>query len=255
MSSYRKELLLTLGPISTQVDLHTVKEGERSDLRRLCPEHHQPVQQAYTCPEGGHKVTQWVTGQPTAGGWIVVPDDRPQFEADDSLTLIPVPAVDLEANTFYGDAIYYAQPSSVASHLGWSVLKKVTETKKVALVAQAALRRGGKKLWHVTLFRDYLVMRELVFPEAIKGTPEQISVTVDRATQKLVSDFVNALLVPWDQFDTTDERRAKIEAWIASGELVAVKPTKVQEHTGRPMNVIDLQTALRNATEKSRDKT
>lgn len=251
MGSYRKGLLLSLGSIiQVQVDLQAVLPTKRSGLKRLCPEHHQPVRQNYECPEG-HPVTEYVSGKETVEGWKVVrPEEKPVSLATDALELIPVPAAELEANTFGGNGFYYCQPSSAVTHEAWAVLHKILTKGKVALIAKGALRQGAEKIWRVEIFRDYLALRELVFPEHIRATPEQVDVKIPKATQDLVNQFIDQLLVGWNKFDATDETQKKIDEWIAAGDTVeADTTTKRVAELGQ---VIDMNAALQEAIKKKK---
>ena len=253
MGSYRKGLLLSLGSIiQVQVDLQTVVPSTRSSLRRLCPEHHLPIKQSYACPEG-HPITEWVNGKETAEGWkIVKPEDRPDFDADDALELVPVPADELEARTFAGNGMYYCQPTSTVGHEAWSVLHKVLTKGKIAFITKGALRKGGQKIWRVDVFRDYLVLKELVFPENIKAVPEQVDVRVPKATQTLVDQFIDSLLVEWDKVDTADETAKRIEEWIAAGETIeADTKTRRVAQLDVSSNVVDLQERLKAAVKET----
>lgn len=254
MGSYRKGLLLSLGSIiQVQVDLQTVVPSQRSGLKRLCPDHHQPVKQSYACPEG-HPITEWVSGQETTEGWkIVKPDERPNFDANDALELIPVPAHELDEHTFAGSAIYYCQPTSSVTHEAWGVLHKILTKGKVALITKGALRKGAQKLWRVDVFRDYLVLREVVFPENIKAVPEQVETKIPKATMDLVNQFIDKLMVSWDKFDASDETRKRIDQWIAAGETVEAdtKTKRVADLTTGIAAVANLQESLREAVEKA----
>ena len=245
MGSYRKGLLLSLGSIiQVQVDLQTVVPTQRSGLRILCPEHHQPLKQSYNCPEG-HPVERWVKGKQTADGWqIPKEDEKPEFDADQAFDLVPVPADQLEAHTFAGKSIYYCQPTNTVSHEAWAVLRKILAKGKIALVTKGALRRGAKKLWRIDVFRDYLVLRDIEFPENIRAVPEQVDVKIPKATHDLVNQFIDNLMVSWDTLDTTDETRQQVEAWIAAGEAVAADTKSMAGLDDAVGAVISLQDAL-----------
>lgn len=253
IGSYRKGLLLSLGSIlQTQVDLHAVRPG-RSDtsLKRLCPNHHQPLKQSMKCLEGPHDVDTWVMGRENPDGWQIVEGSRPEFEAADVLELTPVPATDLEANTFYGESIYYAQPSNLAGLQAWQVLHDLLAKHKIALVAKAALRRGStEKLWRLDLFRGYIVLRELVYPDDIRDVPEQETVKLARPLVALVNQFVDQLVTKWDNFDTTNVGRERLEEWIGQGTVVA-KQVPADETQNRPL---DLMAALQAAVETTKKK-
>lgn len=248
MGSYRKGLLLTLGPLRAAVDLEAVAPKQRSKLKRLCPEHHLQLHQRYECPEGPHLVDRWVTGQPQPeGGWKVVePETKPKVEAAKMLELTPVPAAELEANTFEGESVYYCKPSSVGDQLNWELLRR-SLTSKVAFVARGAMRSGStEKLWRLDVFRKYLVLREIVFPETIRPTPEAPEVKVDKDTSNLVRKFIDSKLTEWGEFDSTNVLQRRIDEWIGQGADVATVETEVTS----PAQAVDsLKEALRMATE------
>ncbi len=260
MGSYRKGLTLSLGSIvQTQVDLQAIIPAKRSGLRLLCPEHHIPLKQQYRCynDEEGHVVTEAVKGAQVPEGWKIVQEgDRPQHLATKGLELIPVPAKDLDSQTVLGSGFYYCQPSSTIGLESWAVFQRILSKGKVALIARGALRQGAEKIWRLTVFRDYLALQELVFPEEIRSTPEQVDVKVSRPVQQLVDQFVDQLLVDWDKFDSKDHNKEEIQKWLDAGELVEVDtnlPVAGDLQT-QVAKVIDLQAALKEAVDKAKAK-
>lgn len=245
MGSYRKGLLLTLGPLRVAVDLNTVAPARRTGLKRLCPDHKVPLHQQYECPEG-HVPEGYVTGKAQAeGGWkIVQPEEKPSVEAAQVLELTPVPAKELADHTFQGGSFYYAQPNSVGEQLNWELFRRSLKDGKTAFVARGAMRRGGEKLWRLDLFRGYLVLREIVFPENIKPAPDVAEVKVDKETAALVKQLIAAKLTEWDKFDSEDTLSKRVEEWIGAG--ADVEGTK--ESTPSPKQAVSsLQDALRAA--------
>ena len=253
MGSYRKGFRLTLGSIvQTEVDLHSVLPTRKSGLRMLCPEHHIPLKQGYTCfnDTEGHKVDQPVKGAQVAEGWrIVNPDEKPSVERVDALELIPVPVKELEGHTVHGDGFYYCQPSSAISLEAWAVLHRILTKGKVALVARGALRKDSQKIWRLGVFRDYLVLQEIVFPDEVRATPERVDVKITRPMQQLVDQFVEQLQVGWEDFDSTDTSKEEVQKWIDSSPLVEVGPP-LGDVKSQVAKVLDLQAALRKAVGK-----
>lgn len=256
MPSYKKNLLLQIGPIQTAVNLYTVKQpSQKSGVRRVCPEHMVPLKQQYACYEGDDTEIfhwgEWADAVETPEGWRKVKQsERPEVDASESLTLIPVPAEEVNDHTFEGDNIYYCQPAGEAYHLTWEILNRQMKSGKTVFLARGALRRGREKLWKLELFRGYPVLREIMFPEGIKDTPEtDVDVTVDRETQKLVSTFVDQAMKSWDEIDTDDEFQKRFDKWIDSGELVQVNDKESPSTKQTPQEMIaGLQEAVRNAT-------
>jgi len=225
--SYRKNLLLSLGPIQAAVNLLPVLPSIKSDTHRYCAEHHIRLNQHYVClnveGEDSHGVewNTWVLGADTADGFkLVDADTKPKVDKTDALTLTPVPAREIEANTIEGSAIYYCQPSTAAGHQAWAIIHKVVKNGKTALITKGALRAGREKLWRVTTFRGYLVLREIVFPSTITDTPENVDFKVDAPTAKLVAEFVDNLMTSWEDVDTMDNMEERITTWLESGESI-----------------------------------
>jgi non-homologous end joining protein Ku len=195
---------------------------------------------------------QWVLGADTADGFkIVNQDEKPKIDKTDALILTPVPTKEIEANTIEGSAIYYAQPSSAAGHQAWAIMHKVVRTGKTTLMTKGALRSGREKLWKVTTFREYLVLREIVFPENITDTPETVDFKVDAATNKLVNQFVENLMTSWEDVDTTDTLEDQITAWLEAGES-ADRPEgeRAEVTTGQAGD--DLKESIAKAIEASK---
>ena len=243
-----------MGPIVASVNLLTVLPSPKSDTHRYCPKHRVRLNQQYICTEGdGHPVEygQWVLGADTAGGFkLVDQDSKPKVDRTDTLTLTPVPAKEIEANTIEGPAIYYCQPSTAAGHQAWAIMHKVVKTGKTALITKGALRAGRERLWRVTTFRGYLVLREIVFPDNITDTPEGVDFKVDAATGKLVATFVENLTTSWEDVDTTDSLEDQITAWLASGESIDRPEGEAKEvTTGQAGD--DLKASIEKAIKKS----
>ncbi len=250
MSSYRKNLMLSLGPISTQVDLESVAPRIKSGLNRVCPTHMVKLSQLHECSgtkdAESHKVPtgEWEMGVEHDGTYKVVDKEtRPKVEASGGLSLIPVPKKDLEAATFEGDAIYYAKPSTEHAVETWAIICKIVAG-KTALIAKAALRAGmnTEKLWRVTTFNGYLVLREIRFPENVKATPDTPNTKVDKATYDLVMQFVEKLSTDWVDFDATDAGAQRLKDWLSDGTDV---------EAGTPVDstapTVDLKTMLEEA--------
>ncbi len=236
--SYRKNLLLSLGPIQVAVNLLPVLPTVKSDTHRYCPDHHIRLNQQYVClnldEKDPHNVIygEWVLGADTADGFKLVDQDtKPKVDRTDALTLTPVPAKEIEANTIEGPAIYYCQPSSAVGHQAWAIIHKVVKTGKTALITKGALRSGREKLWRITTFRGYIVLREIVFPDNITDTPENVDFKVDAATAKLVSEFVDNLTTSWEDVDTTDDMEDRVTAWLESGESIERPEGETKEVT------------------------
>ncbi len=255
--SYRKNLSLSLGPIQAVVNLLPVLPSIKSDTHRYCAEHHIRLNQHYVClnidGEEAHGVewNTWVLGADTADGFkLVDADTKPKVDKTDALTLTPVPTKEIEANTIEGPAIYYCQPSTAAGHQAWAIIHKVVKTGKTALIAKGALRAGREKLWRVTTFREYLVLREIVFPESITDTPENVDFKVDAPTAKLVTEFVGNLMTSWEDVDTVDNMEDRVTAWLASGESIDRPEGEAKEVT-TGQGGEDLKASIAKAIEAS----
>ncbi len=256
--SYRKNLSLSLGPIVASVNLLPVLPSTKSDTHRYCPEHHIRLNQHYVCldyDESGksHNIEwgQWVLGADTADGFkLVDQESKPKVDKTDSLTLTPVPAKEIEANTIEGPAIYYCQPSTAAGHQAWAIMHRVVKNGKTALITKGALRAGRERLWRVTTFRGYLVLREIVFPDSITDTPENVDFKVDAPTSKLVNTFVENLTTSWEDVDTTDSLEERITAWLVAGESIDRPEGEAKEVTTGQAG-LDLKESIEKAIKES----
>ena len=223
MASYRKGLVLSLGSVvQTTVDLFSVVPSQKSTgMHRMCPEHNLQLKQTHKCPEG-HEVTDFRLGYATAGGGLKLAPEtaRPEAEAADVLELRPVPAKDLDDQTFDGNGVYYMKPHP-ATMQAWLALSAVVGKGKTAFVAKGALRRGREHLWRIDKFRDYLVLREIVFPEDIREIPEPVETKLEKGTVGLIEEFISKLETSWDKIDTVDRSRERIMEWIDEGDTVA----------------------------------
>lgn len=249
-STYRKGLVLSLGSvIQTTVDLHSVIPSSKpTGMNRMCPTHLQKLNQTHKCPEGGHEVSwdEFVLGKPGPGGGLVLApttDDKPQNEATSVLELKPIPASDIDDTTFDGPSVYYMQPYD-ATIQAWLAIRSIIQKGKLALVAKGALRRGSEKIWRVEVFRDYLVLREIAFPEDIRDVPAPVEAKLEKGTLTLVDKFIENITTTWDQIDTVDRSRERLIAWIDSGTTV-IEPTETVDRTNEAASLIEqLQQAV-----------
>jgi hypothetical protein len=239
------------------VDLETVAPTPQSEVKRLCPEHKEPLKQQYLClvendvGDTGHVIPWggWAEGVKTGKGWRVLESgERPRFNKVDGLELIPVPVAQLEASTFTEGSIYYCKPSSEVGATAWQMIHEILRTNKIALVTKGSLRDSSttQKLWRLELFRDYVVLHQITFPENIKPTPDRHDVKIDRTMKTLVNDFVQAMLTEWDSVDTVNAARQRFQQWTEQGEEFQTSPAT--KETGGTIQ--DLQDALRESIEK-----
>lgn len=215
-----------MGLISASVDLITVQPSARSGLNRICPDHSIKLSQQYKCPgtaDDDTHVVQWGTwnmGMESAEGWTVVPTEaRPKAEKVSGLTLTPVPRKELDGATLEGGGLYYAKPSNEHQEKAWALLTKVVSGSKVALVSRGAIRSGANtdKLWRLTTFNGYLVLREIRFPENIKPSPEAPKAKIDKEELAMVNTILDGMSVDWADFDSEDKMSARIAEWMGTG--------------------------------------
>ena len=251
MGAYKKNLILSLGLISASVDLETVAPRVSSGLNRICPKHTVKLKQQYICPgtekDEPHDIAwgSWDMGAETPDGYKVVDEqERPRIEGSTGFSLVPVPRKDLEASTFEGDAIYYASPSTTFVEESWAILNKVVTHGKVALITKGALRAGTttEKIWRLTSFNGYLVLREVRFPENVKPKPAMPKAKPDKATMDLVNQFIEKLSVEWNEFDASDTMAARMSEWMSDG-------TDVESQSAASAEPLDLKAALAAALE------
>ena len=258
MPSFRSKMMLSLGLIQAQVDLHTVLPTVKSTTRMLCGEHIVPLKQYYQCPgtdkAEAHSDVDIVRGVPNAEGWTILTQPKPEADNDvdkKSLSLYPIPAFEVEVNTFAGDSIYYVVPSGKASDQTWAILAQVIKKGKVALVTKAAFT-PNEKMYRLELFRGYLVLRELVFPDKIAETPPVPEGKVDKAMASLVEQFIDNLVEPWDNFDSSDTNAKRFDAWLATGKQVAGPEVRVKDaDSSSPINLME---TLKQAVEDAKKK-
>lgn len=250
-TNYRKGLLLSLGSIiQTQVDLQTVipTSKKTTGLNRVCPEHFVKLKQVHFCEHGeGHYVDEFVLAAPTATGYAVPDDAKPEIAPSDVLTLTPVPVKELDDNVIDGESRFYLAPTSPAGAETYQVIANLVEKGKIALVTKGVLRRGSKeKLWQVQAFRGTLILNEITFPDHINEPPELPEVKVSKEITGLVNTFVDGLMSTWDAIDKTDTSREQIDQWLATARQIE----NVQVNDPDTTAVTNLMEALKEATKK-----
>jgi non-homologous end joining protein Ku len=249
MGSYKKGLLLSLGLVKVQVDLHATAVSNRSPFKRLCPEHKATTKNRIWCEEGDHEVPfqDAASGASTPDGYrLVTKSNKPEFLASQELELIPVPVKELDENTYPSGGSYYCQPTAPTAE-AWAVFKAVLAKRKVAFVAKGQLRNGQQKLWRLNLVNNYLTLQEIVYPEHVRATPEIVTAKPSREHLRLMQTLVDAATVSITDVDMTDDNAPRIAEWVASGELTDIKDGSVAKDV--MPQVIDLQEALARSVE------
>lgn len=252
MAAYRSKMMLSLGSvISAFVDIHTVIPTQKTGAHLLCGTHTKRLSQFYRCEEGEEVPREnQVRGIETGNGWLIQTNERPLVETDKQIQLTPVPMDEVLENTFEGDSIYYLVPSASTSNQVWQVLASIVRKNEIAMISKCALgSRQNEKMWKLGLFRGYLVLRELVYPEAIKATPEIPDATIDKQTAALVDQFVENLVSSWDSFDTSDPNLKRLDAWMQAGKLIEDPDVQVKE-----VSAVPLLDSLREAVEENKKR-
>lgn len=235
MAAFRKNLLLTLGLLNLSVDLYSaVPTTQKSGLHRICPEHKARLKLEHICHpgEGEDREAHYVGwNQWSLEGYdaeedvfrIVKEGDRPSPVKDESLKITPVPAKDLEQKTLDGQTIYYCQPSAGVDTVleTWSLFDKGVQDSKTALVTKGVLKRGGnEKLYRLTHFNNYLVLREVVFPEDIKEPPSvPPAVKISKENQNLFKQLIEMTANDWESLNPHNSQRQAIAEWLKTGEV------------------------------------
>lgn len=223
MASYRKELLLTVGPLQVAVDLQSVKKpSQRGELKTLCDEHTVPLRQRMFCEAGEHIVTSPVKGVETSDGWRVVESDtRPKEESSKALNLTIVAATEIVGFLPTGNA-YYCEPSNKHWEPLWLALRDTVKSNKYAFLTKGALRTGPVNFYMLTVHEDYLVLTEVEYPENIKAIPGPIDTKNDRETTNMFKQFVEKSVVPLKKFDLADTFTVTFNEWLQTGRNVVV---------------------------------
>lgn len=247
MGAYKKGFWLKLGPIAAIVDVNSVIPSQRpTGLKRLCPDHHTPLKQAYKCDEG-HDVAwgAWVQGKAVGNEWAIV-EDAPSFSADDTIELAVIKADEVDASTFMEGSIYYLE-SDKNTVEGWELLRRFASDPKLALIGKAAFRRGPtRKMWRLTTFRGFLVLRELKFPEEIRETPEAPTVKLSKELTAIAKQWVEANTATWDKFDASNEALAQFEALLDAAPKVEFKGGIIPKgESAGPAPVLDMLAGIK----------
>ena len=255
--AYRKDIALTIGPITTLVNLHSVvPSSSGSKTKRVCPDHKIPLNQKMMCPKDKEifEWGEWLDAVETAEGWRAVSQaERPTMDqASKSLDLVPVPVKEIENNSFEGESTYWLEPSNEVSLTTWSILVQQLKTGTIVFVTRGGFSKGGReKLWKLELFRGYPILRELRFPDTIRDAPEAEPVKVDKETKELVNNFIESRMSEWDDIDTTDNLQAQFEKWVQAGELISVAESTSSEPKQTHEDMLaNLKRAVEEATKE-----
>jgi len=249
----RRGFSLSLGPISVATRLYSVIPSKpNGDVHTICKEHKVRIKQQYFCPEDGEINPATVKGvEVTKGKYRIYEEEaKPRIPADEGLTFTPVPAAEFHNACLPGKQIYYVELDGTGAQ-AWELLYRLAQDPKRVLVAKGALRENSPKLYRLTVFNDYLVLQEFVFPEHVRAAPAREAVTLSRDMLKVAKQFMDAAETEWSAFDASDDRRAIFEAWLEEN-AEDVQVTEAADTSTD--NVMDLLSALRESVEGASKK-
>lgn len=249
MNSFRKDLVLSYGPIQTLVNLHTVKKpSQRAQTRSVCPEHNIPLKQRLFCTECNHNVDNPAKFVDTNAGWReVVRGSEPKEPSEKALSMTLVPAEELAGFVTLGNQ-YYCEPSSEHFKAQWVILRDAIKSGKYAFVLKGVLRSGPKKLYRLVVHNNYLMLEELEFPENLKDALEPVDHKVDKETRDLFAQFLKTHVGSVDDLDLADESTRVYNEWAESGKPVEMKKDEgLAELTDAVASVKSLQDLLRES--------
>ncbi len=249
MSAYRSGFQLNLGLMTVPVNLYAViPSKKRSSTHTLCAEHKVRIKQVYQCPEDEALSPDTVKAVEVSKGNYVIPEvqEVDEIPAEDGIQIVAVPTNMVEQTTITTDKLYYLEPHRTAQK-AWEILFRLAKDSKRTLIGQTTLRAGTRKMYRLAVFNDYLVMQALEFPEHIRDAPERDSVTVEKALMDQAKQVLNAIEIPWEDLDTTDEGLRRFLETSGTGEQVATRV--VEDKQGDPM---DLMEALKQSVEATK---
>jgi hypothetical protein len=180
-------------------------------------------------------------GVPIDGGYRILEEEtKPKVEAASGFKMVPVPRDQLESATFEGTSVYYARPSNEHAYETWGAFEALVKG-DTALVCRGAIRKGTgtDKLWRVSSFNGYLVLREIRFPENLNPAPVERGTEADPVTLELLETFVEKMKIEWSDFDSEDKMAKRLNDWMSGGEAVE----SVEAADAAP--VMDLQAQLK----------
>jgi non-homologous end joining protein Ku len=243
---------LNLGLLSIPVNLYAVIPSNKGKERRtLCAEHKVPIRQAYQCPKDDKLNPETIKAIEVTKGTYVIPEveEPEEIPADDGIQFVAVSTRDIEQATITTDKLYYLQPH-VTAVKAWEILYRLASQNRLTLIGQAALKVNSRKIYQLTVFNDYLVLQALEFPEHIREAPDRASVSIEKRLMDQAKQVLQAIEVPWDDVDVTDEGLRRFAALTDTGEKVHVGPTTIDKQ-GEP---IDLMAALKQSVEATKRK-
>lgn len=252
ISSYRSGFQLNMGLLNVPVNLFSVIPSNKGTERHtLCKEHKVRITQAYVCPTDDKLNPETVKAVEISKGQYIIPEvaEPEEIPADDGIQFVAVPTLDIQRATVPTNSLYYLQPS-VTGVKAWEILYRLAKDPKLTLIGQAALRANSRKIYQLVVFNDYLVLQALEFPEHIREAPEKPAVTIEKALMDQAKAVLNAIEIPWESVDLSDEKTLRFSTLTESGEQVSVGPTTIDK-TGDP---IDLMEALRQSVQTTKKR-
>lgn len=252
IASYRSGFQLNLGLMSVPVNLYSVIPSSKGKERRtLCATHKVPIRMAFQCPEDNALNPETVKAVEVSKGNYLIPETQEPEEipADNGMSFVAVESEDIARATIPTNTLYYLQPHAT-SVKAWEILYRLASQTKLTLIGQTALKANSRKIYRLAVFNEYLVLQALEFPEHIREAPERESITIEKKLMDQAKQVIDAITVPWDALDVTDEGLRRFQAITEKGENVYVGPA-ITDKKGEP---IDLMEALRQSVEATKRK-
>ncbi len=251
ISAYRSGFQLNLGLMTVPVNLYAVIPSKKGTAKHtLCAEHKVRIKQVYQCPEDEALNPDTVKGVEISKGNYVIPEvqEAEEIPAEDGIQIVAVPTAMVDQATITTDKLYYLEPHRTAQK-AWEILFRLAKDTKRTLIGQTTLRANSRKIYRLTVFNEYLVMQALEFPEHIRDAPERESITVEKALMDQAKQVLNAIEIPWEDLDKTDEGLRRFLETTETGEQVS---TRVVE--GKQGDPIDLMEALKQSIEATKER-
>lgn len=233
MPSLAKDVQLSLGVLSTVVRVESALVKQDDDLNQICigsedaPHDPARVTQKLIC-EHDHEIDRGklIRGKSVGEGTFVLLDEFDMATLSEDaephkgkIVLHPHPRKDVLATTRWGDKAYYLTPQHGAD--GYDLLLKIATRSDVILVARYTLRTAVST-FVLAVHEGLLLIREIV-AEPMREAPVTLAPPkIDKAMLAVANQFVDVQLRPFNAAEYAGDRKAKLEALIASKEPVVV---------------------------------
>ena len=213
-----RKVSLNHGVISVPVSVGKLVDSKSTGGRKLCAEHHQPVEQQWMCPECGDACEETVIGYERNGKYIV-PDFKPSGASKTIDIAGWVNTVDVDPTML--DDTYLLWPGTEHDQLGYLTIgRALRDTKRsgMGIASLSTKQRNVVVQWSPSL--DAMVLHTCHFTDRVRWDDVKMvgdsveGMTVPRTHSSVAKQLVKEFDVEFDAHAFSDQHAKALEVAI-----------------------------------------